>query len=65
MIEKKKLPQLALSAINLIEAEHKRNVQLIANQTIEAMGLGGVWQVNFAEGVVFREVPDIPSNEDA
>lgn len=63
MIERKNIPQLAISAVNLIEAEHKRNLQAIANQTLEAMGLQGQWQVDFTNGVVTREVPDIQPDE--
>lgn len=55
-----KIPKLANSALALARQNFNANVQEIASQTVEALGLDPAegWRVNFDTGFITREVPD-------
>ncbi len=60
MPESKPLPALALTALQLLAADHNRAVDTVARQALDVMGLSLAdgWKVNVGEGVAMREVPE-------
>ncbi len=60
MTDSKPLPAIALTAIQLITAEHNRAVDVVARQALDVMGLRieDGWKVNVGDGVAMREVKD-------
>ena len=67
MTESKPIPAIARTALELVNAEYQRTIQLVAAQTIAAMGLdlADGWKVDFDNGVAIRETPDIQPKEAA
>ncbi len=62
MTETHPVPAIAKTAITLLAADFQRNVNVISEQTVEALKLDkdGGWTVNFDTGLISREVPDPP-----
>lgn len=54
-----KIPAITRTALAFAVANHKANIQEIADQTLEVLGLNAEenWNVNFNTGFVTREVP--------
>lgn len=60
MIESRPLPQLTKTAIALLQAQLKTNLDAIGVQTLQALGLNpdDPWTVDFDAGTITREIPD-------
>lgn len=59
-MERKPLPDLAKTAMALLQQEFDRRADILGRQAVEAMGLRHEddWTVDFAKGELHREVPD-------
>lgn len=57
--ETKPIPRIANTAIRLMTAEHTREANIVASETLHAMGLSpnDGWKVDIANGLAFREAP--------
>lgn len=74
MIESKPIPKLATSASQMalakkaeFDAGFQLTINLLANETVEAMGLDPAlkWTIDFDAGTASREVPEaVPSPTD-
>ena len=58
MTESHPIPAISQSAFNLLRADYERNVNLLAQQTAQVMGLANA-KVDFGQGIVLTEVPDL------
>lgn len=58
--ERKPLPQLAKTAMQMLQREYDARADAIGKQAVEAMGLDPAedWVADFAAGEVRRDVPD-------
>lgn len=57
MTESHPIPDLAVTAAQMANAQHQSNLNALAEQTVKAMGLtGGGWHVDFSAKTVSRKV---------
>lgn len=61
-VERYAIPQIAKTAMALLEAQFQRSVNDIGQQTRDALGLdaSGEWDVDFRSGYVTRRVEPTP-----
>lgn len=54
------IPQIAKTAMALLEQQFRAQVDAIGRQTVEALGLqeSDGWTADFEKGTVWREVPE-------
>lgn len=55
-VEQREMPKIALSAARLVQQEYERQMNNLAAETLECMGLivGTGWMVDFKSGVATR-----------
>jgi hypothetical protein len=60
MIDSRPLPAIARTALALLNAQYKSDVDAIGVQTVEVLGLreDDNWHVDFPAGTLWRELPD-------